>query len=257
VSSPLQGKRILVTRPRGQASALADRLREVGAVPIQLPAIEIAPPKDFTPIDNALHRLSEFEWVIMTSVNGIAAVAGRLDTLGLARECLSQRKIAVIGPATAEACAKAFRQPDVVPGQYISDAIADAIGEIGDHSFLLLRADIARKDLPEELTRRGGKVEEVAVYRIVSDESVKLGADEPAPDYITLTSSASVHATLAKLREANREEWMRKVPLACIGPITARTVDELGYRVAVEAKEYTIGGLVEALIEHAKETVHA
>ena len=98
---------------------------------------------------------------------------------------------------------------------------------------------------------------EVAVYRIITEEGTRLMESEPRPDYITLTSSASAHATLAKLRDAGREDWMRQVPIACIGPITAATVKELGYKVAIGAEEYTIPGLVEAIVKHSKGAVHA
>jgi len=254
---PLEGKRILVTRPRGQASQLGDKLAELGAVPVQLPAIEIAAPLDYTAFDAALRDLKRFDWVVLTSVNGVSAVALRMKHLGIPAEALSARKLAVIGPSTAEALKASFREPDLVPHEFVSEALATTLGEVQGKSFLLLRADIARKDLADELAQKGAKVTEIAVYRIVTEEVSKLSENEPRPDYITLTSSASAHATLAKLREAGREEWMRKVPIACIGPITAKTVRDLGFKVAVGADEYTIPGLVEAIVKHSKGSHHA
>ncbi len=252
LSSPLEGKRILVTRPRGQASKLVDKLVELGAIPIQLPAIEIAPPTDYEAFDAALRNLHRYDWVIFTSVNGVSAVASRLDQIRVSREGINKLKMAVIGPATCEVATKEFREPDFVPKEYVSEAISSSIEEIKGKRFLLLRADIARKELANELRQKGGDVTEIAVYRIISDQESKLKANEAAPDYITLTSSASVHATLAKLREAGRERWMRTVPIACIGPITAKTVTDLGFKVAVGADEYTIPGLVAAIIAHAE-----
>ena len=248
---PLAGKRILVTRPKGQASQLADRLEALGAIPVALPAIEILPPEDYSQFDQELQNLDQYDWVIFTSVNGVRAVAARMDAIGIPREQLSARKLAVIGPATADLAKTEFRAADLMPKEYISESISAEIGEIEGQSFLLLRADIARKDLAKDLVRFGGKVTEVAVYRIVRDPSSQLAEDEPKPDYITLTSSSSVHATLAKLRESGREVWMRDVPLACIGPITAQTVIDLGFQVSVAATEYTIPGLVDALVDHA------
>ena len=257
MKSPLEGKRILVTRPRGQASQLADRLVELGAIPVQLPAIEIAPPIDFDAVDEALRNLNKYDWVVFTSVNGVVAVASRMAQLRLSPDGIAKRQIAVIGPATAEAATKAFRAPDLLPKEYVSEAIAIDLADVSGKRYLLLRADIARKDLAHEIRRRGGIVTEVAVYRILTDENARLDDDEPMPDYITLTSSASAHATLSKLREAGRETWMRKVPIACIGPITAKTVCDLGYKVAVGASEYTIPGLVDAMVDHAKGLVRA
>jgi len=257
MSKPLAGKRILITRPRGQASQLGDRLAELGAIPVQLPAIEIAAPLDYTDFDAALRDLKRFDWVVLTSVNGVAAVSVRMSKLGIPATALSSRKLAVIGPSTAAALKASFREPDLVPHEYVSEALASTLGEVKGLSFLLLRADIARKDLAEELKRKGAAVTEVAVYRIVTEEGSRLTESEPRPDYITLTSSASAHATLAKLREGGREEWMRKVPIACIGPITAKTVRDLGYKVAVGAEEYTIPGLVDAIVKHANGAIHA
>ena len=257
MSRPLEGKRVLITRPRGQASQLAEKLVDLGAIPVQLPAIEIAAPLDFSEFDAALQNLKRFDWVVMTSVNGVAAVSRRMSALGIRPDALSARKLAVIGPSTAEALKASFREPDLVPHEYVSEALADTLGDVAGQSFLLLRADIARKDLAVDLRRKGAKVTEVAVYRIITEEGSRLTDNEPRPDYITLTSSASAIATLAKLREGGREEWMRKVPIACIGPITAKTVRDLGYKVAVGAEEYTIPGLVEAIVKHANGTVHA
>ena len=254
----LAGKRIVVTRPPGQASQLADRLAELCAIPVRLPAIDIAPPADFDDVDGALNALDEADWVVFTSVNGVAAIADRMEQLGISPEQLNRRHLAVIGPATAEATEKAFRTPDLVPDEYVSEAISEALGDVTGQRFLLLRADIARKDLAADLRAKGAEVREVAVYRIVADTATKLDPNEPTPNYITLTSSSSVHATLAKLREAGRENWMREVPLACIGPITAQTVVDLGFPVTVHATEYTIPGLIAALVEHAeKESLHA
>lgn len=248
---PLEGKRILVTRPKGQASQLVERLEGLGAITVALPAIDILPPEDFQAFDEALTQLEQFDWVVFTSVNGVKSTASRMDELGIPREKLNNRNLAGVGPATNELTAKEFRTPDLVPKEYVSDSMVAEFGEIADKKFLLLRADIARKELPIELTAKGGKVTEVAVYRIVRDPSSHLAAEEPKPDYITLTSSSSVHATLTKLRESGREAWMNEVPLACIGPITSQTVLDLGYRVAIQAAEYTVPGLVNALVEHA------
>ncbi len=257
MSLDLEGKRILVTRPKGQAAQLANRLVELGAIPVYLPAIEIAAPLDFSDFHAALKSANRFDWVIFTSVNGVAAVIHQMEKLGLKASTFSRAKIAVIGPATAEAVRKALREPDLMPKEYVSEGISSSIDPIAGQKFLLLRADIARKELANELRAKGGEVTEIAVYRIVTEEGSQLAENEPVPDYITLTSSSSVHATLAKLREAGRESWMRKVPIACIGPITAKTVTDLGYKVAAGASEYTVPGMVDAIVEHARSKNHA
>ncbi len=252
MSHVLAGKRILITRPRGQASKLADLVAAEGAIPVFLPAIEIAPVQDWTAVDEALKGLADFDWVVLTSVNGVAAVRGRMDVLGIEPQALASRKLAVIGPATAIALKEAFREPDLVPQEFVAEALGGALSEVDGQNFLLLRADLARKNLAADLRNRGAKVTEVAVYRIVTAAGSPLAADGPRPDYITLTSSASARATQCKLKEAGVEDWMRQAPIACIGPITAQTVRELGYPVAVGADEYTISGLVKAIVRHSK-----
>jgi uroporphyrinogen-III synthase len=251
---PLEGRTILVTRPKHQASELADPLRALGAEILFLPAIEIAPPLDFQPLDQALINLREFDWVVLTSANGVEAVRSRMQDLGIPKEHLMSRQIAVIGPATGAAMGAAFRAPDVTPDEYVSEAIAEAITEklsdISGKSFLLLRADIARRDLATILSERGAKVHEVAAYRIVKPLDQGIELPDHAPDAILLTSSAAVRGTQNALRLRKREDWMGKAALGCIGPITAETVRDLGYHPAAIALEYTIPGLVAAITNY-------
>lgn len=248
---PLQGLVVMVTRPKAQASALVGPLEELGAEIVSMPAIEIAPPAETAPLDEALRNLERYDWVVLTSVNGVEAVRARMEQLGIPGEDLKARKLAVIGPATGAALAAAFRGPDVVPGEYVSEAIAEALGDVRGKRFLLARADIARRDLAEILALRGAKVDEVPAYRIVRPTSTDL--PNRTPDVITLTSSAAVRGTRDALASAGYEDWMRRAALICIGPITAATVRELGYEPAVVANEYTVPGLVEALAAYVKE----
>ena len=244
---PLEGKSFLVTRPKHQARDLADPLEALGAKVWVLPAIDIAPPLDWAPLDAALNGLDEFDWVVLTSANGVEAVRARMAALGISPDRLATRRLAVIGPATAEALTAAFRGPDAIPDEFVSEAISEALGEVRGLRILLARADIARRDLATILSERGATVVGVAAYRIVppTDEAIVL--PDRAPDAITLTSSAAVRGTLAALQSRNREAWMEQAALICIGPITAQTVRELGYLPAAMANEYTIPGLVAAL----------
>lgn len=251
MSGPLTGSTILVTRPSGQAAGLTEPLAQLGAKVYTLPAISIAPVLDVAPLDAALRNLSTYDWIVLTSVNGVTSVRYRLEELGIPLERLSERKIAVIGPATREAVREAFREPDLMPDEYVSERIAEALGDVHGQRILLARADIARKELPTILRIGGAEVDEVAAYRIVpSREEVSL--PDERPDFITLTSSSAVHGTRQALALRNREQWMQESRLACIGPITAATVRELGYRVALVAEEFTIPGLVKALVNDAQ-----
>lgn len=232
-----------------------------------MPAIEIKPPFSFGPLDTALRDLEGYDWVVLTSVNGVKSISIRMAELGIPIEKLSSRKLAAIGPATAAELERVARKPDLVPAEYVSEAIAEAIRELssagfqpavgapavhGPQRFLLARADIARRDLAHLLRAEGAEVDEIAAYRIVRGKG---SADLPdqAPDYITLTSSSAARNAYEMLKEKGLEGWMTSSALVCIGPITSRAVRELGFEVAAEATEYTSAGLIKALTSHAQD----
>ncbi|MEZ0324509.1 MAG: uroporphyrinogen-III synthase [Fimbriimonas sp.] len=246
----LRGKSVLITRPKHQAAEMAGQLEQLGAAVIMMPALEIAPLEDTASLDDALRRLSTFDWVVLTSVNGVRAVVSRMGILGIPVKELASVRLAVIGPATARELSELVRAPDLMPAEFVSESIVEALGDVGGQRFLLARADKARRDLAVTLRERGAEVEEVAAYRILqAAEEGELPQD--APDYIVLTSSAGVRATHDLLGACGREHWMRESRLACIGPITAATVVELGLMPHLIAGEYTAPGLVEAIVSDA------
>jgi uroporphyrinogen-III synthase len=249
---PLKGRTVLVTRPRHQQSDFADRLVELGAQVIAMPAIEIEDLESYDDFDDALGRLETFDWVVFTSVNGVAAVTSGLDRLHIPRSTLAGRKLAAIGPATAAALAEACREPDLVPAEYVAEALDRELPNAEGQKILLARADIARRDLAISLVARGALVEEVAVYRIVPASPP---ADLPleSPDFIALTSSASALRTRDLLVNCGRGHWLLHSKVVCIGPITEGTVREMGVEVAATAKDYTIPGLIRAMTELANE----
>ncbi len=251
MTRPLAGQTILVTRSAHQAADLSVLLEDLGAKSYSFPVIAIAPPEDFGPLDVALNGIEDFDWVVLTSTNGVEAVRTRLEEIGIDRARFCEPKIAVIGPATSSAVSKAFRNPDLMPNEFVSEQIADSLGDVRGKKFLLPVADRARKDLANILRDRGAFVTEVVAYRIVSPSAEEVLPDE-TPDFITLTSSSSVYGTIDALRGRGKEGWMRDSRLACLGPITAATVQELGYSVALVAREYTVPGLVQALVEECR-----
>ncbi len=259
--SSLSGRTVLVTRPRAQADSLVQELESLGATIFVMPVIEIQPPLSFEPLDRALNSLDTYDWVVLTSVNGVRAVSSRMAELGIPVEKLSSRRLATIGPATAAELAHFARQPDLVPAEYVSEAIAETVKglvelptEAGKPRFLLARADIARRDLAELLRGLGAEVDEVAAYRIVRSVGA-VDLPEAAPDYITLTSSSAARGTHEILAENGRLGWMSESRLVCIGPITSATVTEMGFGVAAQASEYTVPGVVKALLDDAKSLV--
>jgi uroporphyrinogen III methyltransferase/synthase len=258
MSSALQGRRVLVTRPKHQADELAQRIRELGAEPIVVPVISIGPPRDWGPLDGAIRELHGYDWVVFTSANGVGAFVDRMAEIGVREDALTRCKLAAIGPATARALAAKAREPDAVPQVFLSDAIADALGEVRDLRILLPRADIARRDLVLDLSSRGAIVDSVDSYSVVGESdpatirtiAARLGDD--CPEYVTLTSPSAFRGLRALLQAAGVEDWMTRSEIVCIGPVTAREVADSGFTPAAVATEHTVDGLVGALKERAE-----
>jgi len=255
-TKPLFGKRVLVTRSREQASALSQRLRELGAEPLEYPAIAIAPPKDIAPLDEAIARLPTYDWLIFTSANGVRALVGRMSEKGTDIQALARLKIAAIGPATAQALAAHGQRVDYLPAVYTSEEIATGIGDVAGKRILLPRAARAPRHLAQALRDKGAAVDEVAAYRTLAvgapDELKALLADGQI-DIVTFTSSSTVRNLAAGLQDPTPADVLSRCLVACIGPVTARTAARLGIRVDVVAREHTIQGLVEAIVNAVTE----
>jgi uroporphyrinogen-III synthase len=265
LEQPLASKRIVVTRAEEQSSGLAKRLRELGAEPIVCPAIAIVPPADFAPLDAAIGRLGDFDWLIVTSANGVRALLDRMDALGRGPEALAHLTIGAIGPATAEALIERGLRASFMPSAYVAESILAEIGDVAGRRMLLPRADIARETLAAGLRERGALVEEIAAYRTVpGDGGRALAALLPTRslDAITFTSSSTVRYLLAGLQQAgvgqdSARELLDRLAIVCIGPVTAATAAAEGLRVDVVAREYTAEGVVAALVEwFAAPTIH-
>ena len=255
---PLFGQRVLVTRTRQQASALSARLRALGADAIELPTIHVAPPEDWTPLDSAIAELSSCDWIVFTSANGVGHFWARLVSANLDARALYGTRLAAIGPATAAELETHGLRADYVPGEYVAEAVAAGLGEVRGLRVLLPRADIARPALANLLRESGAEVVEVAAYRTLRPET---DADDLRDllseiTVVTFTSSSTVRNLAAMARDAGLElpGALGEAAVACIGPITAATARELGLDIDVEADEYTIDGLVEALVNHILET---
>ena len=251
--SELTGKRILVTRPRAQASALIELLASLGAQPVVFPTIEIAPPEDQAVLDRAITDLHHYTWVIFTSINGVSAFWKRMAELGRGSQDFRGVQVAAIGPATAQALRERGVEPRFVPAEYVAEAILPGLGDVRGQRILLPRADIARKVLFDALVEQGALPDEIAVYRTIAPvPDPKALADlEQGIDIATFTSASTVRNFYQILgdRAADR---LRGAVIACIGPITARTAQNLGLRVDITAGDYTVDGLVTALLDHEK-----
>jgi uroporphyrinogen III methyltransferase / synthase len=267
---PLAGRRIVITRANEQAPELAQRLEELGAAVTVLAAIRIEPADDYGPLDDAIGELSTFDWVVFTSVNGVRAFAARLHERGRDWSALHRARVAAIGPTTARQLEGLGVYPALVPGRYVAEGILDEIGNVAGQRMLLPRADIARPTLAEQLRIRGAEVVEVAAYRTVAEapngDRLRTVLTERRPDAITFTSSSTVRGFLESLRASGVGEppdVLAGIALACIGPITAKTLRSFNLTPAVSAEEYTMDGLITALVrlfddeEHRSEGVEA
>jgi uroporphyrinogen III methyltransferase/synthase len=251
---PLFGHRILVTRTREQASALSARLRDLGADPVELPTIRVAAAESWAPLDRAVKHLSEFDWIIFTSTNGVRYFWDRLHHAGLDARALNGVRLAAIGPATAAALESYGIRPDYVPQEYVAEAIAAGLPDIRGQGVLLPRADIARPALAVALREAGAEVEEVTAYRTLRAQAQPGDLHDLLQEITaaTFTSSSTVRNLAAMAEDAGIDllQALDGVLVVCIGPITAQTARELGLNVEVMATEYTIDGLVKALVEH-------
>lgn len=252
--SPLIGRKILVTRARHQAGALADRLRALGAEVLEVPAIEIAPPESYAPLDAALLDSSPYQWLIVTSVNGTRALADRMSLLKIGSAGLAHLKIAAVGPATAQALREMGLEIAVTPREYVAESLVEFLGDqASGQRVLLARAAVARDVIPDALRAQGATVDVVDAYRtVIPAESVTqistiLCRSGGTPDAATFTSSSTVTNFLHLLQEAGVDvpKTMRAIS---IGPVTSQTLRDHGWEPAAEADPHDLNGLVQAVV---------
>jgi uroporphyrinogen-III synthase len=259
---PLQGLRVLVGRARHQASALSADLRKLGAEVLEIPFIEIRKPRSFRPLDAALKNLPGYDWLILTSVNGVDAMWDRLPKLRLTKKSLKQLKIAAIGPATKKAIEKRSIRVDVVPEEYVAESVVKSLRkQVKGKRILLVRAKVARDVIPRELRKAGAYVDVVEAYETVVPVSSRtrlraaLKSQDKRPDVITFTSSSTAKnflSLIASGRSRKRPPQLEGITLASIGPVTSETLRELKLGVDIEAKQYTISGLIEAIVANSR-----
>lgn len=253
---PLFGKTIAVTRTREQASELVARLSDLGAECVECPTIRIVPPETWEPLDQAIDRLGTYDWLVLTSVNGVDFFFSRLFEKGNDVRALAKVRTATIGPATAKRLRDYGFRSDIVPKTYRAESIIEAFEKepMDGKKVLLPRAKEARPTLPVEVRKMGAIVDEIAVYETKqATESVALLISRLAKrsvDMVTFTSSSTVKNFKAALPEKDFSELVEGIKVASIGPITSDTARELGLHVDVEAKEYTIPGLCDAILDY-------
>jgi uroporphyrinogen III methyltransferase/synthase len=250
---PLAARRIAVTRAREQAGTLVESLEELGAETVTIPTIEFCEPESWKPLDDALRRLQDFDYLLLTSANGVRSFMARLKAVGRDARDLKGLTIGAIGPATAAEFERAGIKVDFVPRQYRAEGLLEALQgrKVAGKSFLIPRAKVARDLVPTVLSGCGARVEIVAAYETVVP---RIPAGEmrqmlmPPPHVITFTSSSTATHFAQMLGDVPISNVLSGVAIASIGPITSETLRKLGLNVDIEAKESTIPGLVAALI---------
>ena len=273
---PLQGVRVLVGRARHQAGALSAELRKRGAQVLEIPFIEIRKPRSFRPLDAAVRNLDTYDWLILTSVNGVEAMWNRKTKTLLQSPWKSgpsgprsahkksralapdshRLRIAAIGPATRKAIEQRGVKVDVMPKEYVAESVVRSLkGKVKGKHVLLVRAKVARDVIPRELRKAGAHVEVVEAYETVVPQSSRrrlqaaLKNPKKRPDVVTFTSSSTVKNFVELLGTRGKSSLLEGVHTASIGPVTSSTLRELGLPVDIAAREFTIPGLVTAVVD--------
>ena len=248
---PLADRTVVVTRPKAQAEELAEALERLGARVVRIPSIRIEHIADSASLEKAVRGETVHDWVIFTSANGVRSFQAAADEAGLdVRDCVREASVCCIGPATARAAEAVGLSVDLVPETHVAEGALDALaarGSLDGLRILLPVADGARDVLPAGLRGRGAIVDVVTTHRTVAvDEAPPdlLAQVEMGVDLLTFTSPSSVRCFHRLV------EGRPPAPAAVIGPVTAAAARELGYEVAVEAREFTVAGLVEAIVTH-------
>jgi uroporphyrinogen-III synthase len=256
---PLAGTRVLVGRARHQASSLSAGLRSLGAAVIEIPFIEIRKPQSYRALDDTLKNIRNYDWLILTSANGVEAMWERVRKLRITRRTLQHLQIAAIGPATKKAIVKHGLKVKMVPEEYVAESVVKGLRDkVNGKRVVLIRAKVARDVIPEELRAAGAEVDVVEAYETVVPEKSRArlrGLMKNAgrrPHIVTFTSSSSARnfaELLGKVKTGYRGAGsLKHVQFASIGPVTSATLRELQMPAAIEAREFTMGGLIRAIV---------
>jgi uroporphyrinogen III methyltransferase/synthase len=252
----LAGKKIVITRSRSQAQEFAAKLANLGAAVIAFPTIKVMPMPSHQQLDEALRHLTDYDYLIFTSANAVKFFLERWETRPRDLVVPAGLKVAAVGPATAKALEKAGWKIELIPAEHRAEALVESLLKAGvsGKKVLLPRALVAREVLPDELRAAGAEVDVIPVYQTVLEES---GAGDMAEllrskevDVITFTSASTVKNFYRLLKDkVDLIELLPKVKIACIGPVTAEEAGSLGIKVDIVAEEYTIDGLVAAIVK--------
>lgn len=259
---PLFGKRVMTTRAHEQVGEFSQLLMAYGAEPVELPTILLIPPATWKAVDEAVGRINRYDWLILTSVNGVKPFMQRVQASGKDARAFASLRIGCIGPRTAQELAQYGLKADVIPAEYQAEGIIAALATEGvrDRRVLIPRAEVAREILPDQLRELGAHVDVVPVYRTiipnVDVEPFTRQFQEGRIDVVTFTSSSTVRNFVELFGGAEpARHLVAQSVIACIGPITAKTAEDYGLAVSIMPAENTVPALAEAIIKHYSEGV--
>ncbi|EKQ66771.1 uroporphyrin-III C-methyltransferase [Leptolyngbyaceae cyanobacterium JSC-12] len=256
---PLADKTILVTRAASQSNQFTSLLEEQGARVIEMPTLEIGPPSSWRDLDRAIAAIEDFDWLILTSTNGVDYFFQRLEEITGERTFSTNIKIAVVGEKTAQRLLKLGIQPDFVPPHFVADSLVANFPEpLAGLRVLFPRVESGgREVLVKEFTSQGAKVREVAAYESRCPDAIAPPAlralQKRKVDVVTFASSKTVQHFCQLLQPVSDDwqTWLKDVGIASIGPQTSASCQALLGRVDIEAEEYTLEGLTAAIIKWA------
>ncbi|AUC60393.1 uroporphyrinogen III synthase HemD [Cyanobacterium sp. HL-69] len=254
---PLAGQTILVTRAISSSSQFRKMLEKKGATVFELPALEITPPSSWDGLDSAIAHINNFEWIILTSANGVNYFWQRLEKAGKNQTNLKGIKIAVVGKKTAQVLQEYNLQADFIPPDFIADSMAENFPEsLRGKQILFPRVETGgREILVQHLTQKGAHITEVSAYQSgcpkEMDETILDALQNSIIDMITFASSKTVGNFYTMVKAQHPHDTLslfNHIAIASIGPQTSVTCQEIFGRVDMEAQEYTLDGLVRAMV---------
>jgi uroporphyrinogen III methyltransferase / synthase len=261
---PLFGRRILVTRPREDAPELVDRLLALGAEAIEAPLTRILPPEDWAALDEAVSRVSSFDWVLFTSINAVDSFMDRLHAGPGDVRALKGVRLCAVGPTTAARLERHSLKVDFVPSEGRPEGIVQglkATGTLAGQRILLPRADTGREVLAAELRKAGADVTDVTAYRILVTETERDGEPDiyrmlldTTIDIVTFTSASTVRSFVNLIGREQAQDLLQQTTVACIGPVTKEAAALLGISTTIMPSEFTIPALIDAILQHFGES---
>jgi uroporphyrinogen III methyltransferase/synthase len=253
---PLLNRRVLVACSQKKLSEIAAGLEDLGATVVSLPVIQLCELEDKQPLDGAISHITDYSWIIFTSVYAVSFFSQRLDELGVADHRLHP-KICTIGPATAKAARDAGFNVALIPERFVAEGIVEALSKyhgvltsLSGHRILLPRALKAREVLPDALAAAGAKVDIVPCYRNARGEIEENRVRQLRtnhPDLIVFTSSSTARNLVDILGREDGKKMLQKSTVAVLGPITRDTVESFGKSAEIIPRESTIASLLEAI----------